>query len=173
MEAVLPFVFPHGSGSPKAKCTTAMLFKSCIQRYLWFVMFQFMRADVVLVHHQLFLHQISFKRGIWPAESLWGQFQKNSLSVYFKRLWKFPIKGWTSNKQQRRIYFLKSITAKCKSLGHATEITRCKKISVHDDGSCQSELYISYNNPNDEWSFWVRLYADTNNGGCQNIVCFW
>jgi hypothetical protein len=53
VEAVLPFAFPYGTGGPKTQRATAISLKTCIQRYFWLAMPQFMTTDVVLVLHQI------------------------------------------------------------------------------------------------------------------------
>ena len=70
VEAILPFAFPYGTDGSKTKHSTEISLKTCIQRYFCLVMPQFTTADVVLVLHQLFSQQLSYKTGIMTC---WNQ----------------------------------------------------------------------------------------------------
>ena len=100
VEAVLPFAFPYGTGGPKMKHTTTISLKSCIQRYFCLALPQFMTADVVLVLHQLFSQQLSYKTGIMTCrnQNPWEDFGK-MLSRLTSKDFEIP-KPWTSIRQQ-------------------------------------------------------------------------
>ena len=125
MKAVLPFTFPCGSGGPNAKGATAISIKSYIQRYLQLAMPQFMTADVELVLHQLFSHQISFETGIMTCRN------QHSGDFFAKMLGQLTLKGFErsllnpENLMNDNIeHIVKSITTKCRYLGHTTKASQ-------------------------------------------------
>jgi hypothetical protein len=83
LEAVLPFAFSYGTGSPKTKCTRAISLKTCIQRYFRLAMPQFMTADVVSVLYQLFSQQLSYETGIMTC---WNQNPREDFGQMLSRL---------------------------------------------------------------------------------------
>ncbi len=126
IEAVLPLAFPYGLGGPKQKRDTPFSLKSCIQRYFYLAMPQFMTADVVLVLHQIFSHQISLKKGVMTCrnQKSSNQFTKSLCQVSpedFQEASASTEPPANSNVEN----IVRSITTKCKSLGHTAWKSNC------------------------------------------------
>jgi hypothetical protein len=165
VEAVFPFAFPYCTGGPKTKCVTAISLKTCIQQYFWLAMPQFMTADVVLVLYEIFSRQLSFKTRIItcrnqnPQEDL-----GNMLSRLTTKDFEIPSTNPECPLSSNIERIVKSITTKCKSLGHtakAAQDTRKHQFAMMDHFDLNS-LFLTLT-PDDECSFCVRLYADPNN----------
>jgi hypothetical protein len=165
IEAVLPFAFPYGLGGPKQKRATPISLKSCIQRYFRLAMPQFMTADVVLVLHQIFSRQISFETGVMTCrnQKSSNEFTKSLCQVSpkdFEEASKNTEQPANSNVEN----IVRSITTKCKSLGHTAEAAqdaRKRQFAMMDHFGLNS-LFLTIT-PDDECSFRVRLYANPDN----------
>ena len=114
VETVLPFAFPYGTGGPKTKHATAISLKSCIQRYFRLAMPQFMTADVVLVLHQIFSQQLSYKIGIMTCRN---QIPQEDLAKMLSRLTTKDFEIASTNPEcplsSNIEHIVKSITIKC------------------------------------------------------------
>ena len=136
--------------------------------YQWYFrlsMPQFMTVDVVLVLHQIFSRQLSYKTGIMtcqnqnPREDL-GKMLSWLTTKDFEIPSTNPEHPLSSNIE----HIVKSITTKCKSLGHtakAAQGTRKHQFAMMDHFGLNSLLLTITSG--EECSFCVRLYADPNN----------
>jgi len=124
-----------------------------------------MTADVVLVLHQMFSWQISFETGVMTCRN------QQPINNFVNSLSRVSPKDFeeassthdqTCNDNIKQI--IKSITTKCKSLGHTTEASQDaqKHQFAMMDHFGLTSLFLAIT-PDDECSFRVQLYADPNN----------
>ena len=163
IEAILPFAFPYGLGGPKTKRRAHVPIGDCIQRYFRLAMPQFMAADVILVLHQIYSRQLSFRSGVMTCR---GKYR--NVNNFVRVLSRMKPSDFdpektngdpTNNPDVSRI--VSSITTACKAMGHTAEhaaMARQKQFAMMDLFGMTS-LFLTIT-PDDECSFRVRLYAE-------------
>jgi hypothetical protein len=126
---------------------------------------QFMTADVVLVLHQLFSRQLSYKTGIRTCRN---QNPREAFRRTLSRLTTKDLEMPAANSEQPLSnnveHIVKTISTKCKSLAHTAEAAqdaRRHQFTMMDHFGLYS-LFLTIT-PDDECSFRVQLYANPDN----------